>query len=179
MIFGVTIISNLFITAVFTAWVLLFPVGLFLIVGGVIKRKGKLYNFLGILLMLAATPIFPVVVPFYRWQFDTFSGWKLQLSVSVPPYNITLHQKPGVDFYNSYFEITRPDGKTAWIGIDEDDSRWWNPEILRRDGRIYFLRDSEKIGDRTSYVDLEKKLIFSGYYQKTYKFSELQFNEAR
>ena len=102
-------------------------------------------------------------------------GWQLRLPVMAPPYEITLVQKPGVDFYESYFEIARSDGKIAELWIDGDDSRWWNPDVIYKNGKIYFVRSRGRIDEYTSYVDPENDIIFSGYGKMTYKISELDF----
>ena len=100
----------------FTVWVLLVPAGL---VVAIVKRKRKGLLALGIALMLLGFPPCLIMGPFYLWQFDALRGWELRLPADVSPYTAILVQEPGGDFYNSYFEITRRDGKTAKVWIDE------------------------------------------------------------
>ena len=159
-----------------TLLALLVPVGLVL---AVVKRKSGKGLTLGIVLMLLGIPPCFIMVPFYLWQFDAHRGWELRLSADAPPYTVTLVQKPGGDFYDSLFEITRPDGKVAKVLIDSDDFRWWNPAVVRKDGKIYFVCGAGKIDDHTSYVEPEKGIIYSGYYQRTYKIPELEFKEPQ
>ena len=162
------------IIVLFTVWALLLPTGLVL---AVIKRKRKALLILGVVLMSLGIPPCLIMGPFYLWQFDAFRGWELRVSAGVAPYNVILVQEPGVDFYESYFEITRADGKIATVLIDADDSRWWNADVVQRDGKTYFVRGLGRIGDRTSYVDSENGIVFSGYYRRTHKVSELEFEE--
>ena len=159
-----------------TAWALLIPAGLVL---AVVKRKRKGHLAVGIVLTLLGIPPCYIMGPFYLWQFDALRGWELRLSAEVPPYTVTLIQEPGCDFYNSYLEIRRPDGQTAEVLIDGDDYRWWNPAVVQRDGKTYFVRGSGDIEDGTSYVDPENDIVYSGYYQRAHKISELEFKELQ
>ncbi len=160
----------------FTAWASLTPIGLVLTA---VKRKRKAWLGLGIVLMLLGIPPCFIMGPFFLWQFDALRGWDLRLSAEVPPYTVTLIQEPGDDFYNSYFKIMRRDGKVAEIMIDGDDSRWWNPDVVQKNGRTYFVRGSGKIGDQTSYIDPENDIVYSGYYQQSHKISDLEFQETQ
>lgn len=160
----------------FTAWVLLIPAGLAL---AIVKRKRKGLLVLGIVLMFVGIPPCFIMGPFYLWQFDALRGWDLRLSTEVSPYTVTLVQEPGYDFYDSFLEITRPDGKSAEVLIDADDDRWWNPDVFQKDGKTYFVRGLGKIGDHTSYVDPGNDIVYSGYYQQTHKISELEFKESQ
>lgn len=164
------------IIILFTAWVLLIPAGLIL---AVVKRKRKGLLALGIVLLAVGIPPCFIMGPFYLWQFDALRGWDLRLSAEISPYTVTLVQEPGGDFYNSYFEITRCDGKIAVVWIDGDDSRWWNPDVVRKDGKTYFVRGFGEIGDRTSYIDPGNDIVYSGYYQQTNRISELEFKESQ
>ena len=157
---------------IFVAWALLLPVGLVL---AVFKRRRKGLVLVGIILAVVSIPPWLILSVFLLWQFDALRGWELRVPVEVPPYQITLVQKPGFDFYNSRFEIGRPDGKTAAVLIDADDSRWWNPGVVEKDGKTYFVRNLGRIGERTPYVDVENDVIHSGYWQRTHKISELEF----
>ena len=111
-----------------------------------------------------------------KYKFDSLIGWEVLLPVEIPGYKVTLVQQPGFDFYDSFFEVIRSDGKKTNILIDSDDDNWWNPNVIRKDGRIYFVRGSGKINDGTAFVDPENGIIFSGYLQQTHVLSELEFN---
>ncbi|MBT7055773.1 MAG: hypothetical protein HN976_11835 [Lentisphaerae bacterium] len=142
----------------------------------VFARKRRWCTILGAMLLslfLAGLTFFYPVLP---WAFDSLTDWELRLSAEIPGHTVTLVQKPGFDFYNSSFQVTRLDGKMAKVLIDGDDDRWWNPEVVHRSGRIYFVRGSGQIGERTSYVDPKNDIIFSGYSRRTHKISGLEFN---
>lgn len=159
------------ITIAFVLGTLLLPAGLAL---AVVKRKKAYLRNLG--LLLAVLSIYPCVVmaPAYLWQFDLLRGWELHLPIQTSSYRISLVQFPHRDFYSTRFEIETPDGKMATIYIDGDDNRWWNPDLVERAGRIYFVRGFGPIDERTSYFDTEDKTIFSGY-QETFALADLEF----
>jgi hypothetical protein len=156
----------------FVASTFLLPIGAVI---GVIGRKRKAFLVFGVVLMLVSIPATLIMLPVYLWKFDMARGWALRLPSDAPPYTVTLVQKPGDDFYESYFEVTRTDGAKATVWIDGDDSRWWNPDVVQKDGRIYFVRGFGAIGDSTSYVDAANDTIFSGYHQEKLRISELEF----
>ena len=152
---------NIALSILILSPVVLAPIGaVYLLVLGRKHRWGKVVASI-LLLCFAGGLILFYPVPLYA--FDSLVGWELRLPVEIPGYTVTLVQKPGFDFYESYFEITRGDGGTARVLIDSDDYRWWRAETIQRDGRIYFVRDFGEIGDRTSYVDDKNDVIFSGY----------------
>jgi len=152
----------------------LLPVGaVYLLILG---RKRPWFRAVGVVFLLLFVVGLLFFYPILLWAFDSLIGWELRHPAEIPGHTVTLVQEPGCDFYNSYFEIKRRDGKIATVMIDGDDYRWWNPDVVRKDRRIYFVRGSGQIGDRTSYVDPENDIIFSGYYQETHKISELEFN---
>jgi hypothetical protein len=127
---------------ILTAWSILLLVGLML---SVLKRKHKVLLSPGIALILISMSAHFVLAEVYLWQFDRLRGWNLRLSVLMAPYHVTLVQEPGFDFYESYFEIRREDGRIAKVLIDADDRRWWHPDAVERDGKTYFVRDSGEI----------------------------------
>ncbi|MDF7823667.1 hypothetical protein P4B35_06540 [Pontiellaceae bacterium B12227] len=156
--------------------VLLFPFGLFLLVMGL---KRRLLAVVGLISMLLS--IYPIYLSWevLSWQYDLLRGWELRLSADLSPYQVTLVQEPGMDFYNSYFEIVRADGKLASVLIDGDDSKWRNPRIIHKDGTAYFVRGTGIIGERTSFVDVAGDSVYSGYYRRTFKLSRLDYKEPR
>lgn len=149
-----------------------FPAGIVLAIVG---RRKRAYFVPGLVLTLVS------VVPFYfasllaLWGIDALRGWDMRLPVSIPGYEVCLIQKPGGDFYESYFEVTRSDGAKAIVLIDSDDMKWFNPDVVQKDGRFYFTRGLGRITERTSYVDPNADTIFSGYYQRFHVLSALEF----
>jgi len=143
------------------------------------KLKNKIILILGVLTILFLIVRNSVWGEFFAWQFDLIRNWKLEVLAEVPPYNVKLVQEPGSDFYNSYFLIERKDGKSAFVLLDGDDSKWRNPKIVQKEGKTYFVRDSGEIGDRTPFLDPENSIVYSGYLQRTYKITELEFKNKQ
>ncbi|MFA7369280.1 MAG: hypothetical protein WC334_06515 [Kiritimatiellales bacterium] len=141
--------------------------------------KLKIILILGVLAILVFVVMNSGWGEFLAWQFDLVRGWKLEVPAEVPPYNVRLVQESGCDFYNSYFLIEREDGKTAFVLLDGDDSKWRNPKVVQKDGKTYFVRDSGEIRDRTPFLDTENNIVYSGYLQRTYKITELEFKNKQ
>lgn len=156
--------------------VLLFPIGLFLLYMGLKRRLLAVVGLISILLS-----VYPIYLSreILAWQYDLLRGWELRLSADLSPYQVTLVQEPGLDFYNSYFEIVRADGKMASVLIDGDDFKWTNPKVVRKNGVVYFVRGTGFINERTSFVDVANDTVYSGYYQRTFKLRQLHYNEPR
>ena len=85
-----------------------------------------------------------------------------QVSVSIPNYRIDYAQQWGLDFYETYFEVTRQDGLKAYLEIDGDDNKCWDIKTQQAGTKIYFLCDEETITEQTSYVDTEQELLYIG-----------------
>jgi hypothetical protein len=169
---GLNIILMPLLLLLFALWALLLPAELVL---AVVKRKRKGLVVLGLILAFVSIPSWLILSPVLLWGFDALRGWELRVPVERPPYQVTLVQEPWDDFYHSYFEVTREDGKTATVVIDADDMRWFNPGVVERGGKTYFVRNLGRIGERTSYVDVENDVIYSGYQQRAHTISELEF----
>jgi hypothetical protein len=157
---------------VLVLWLLLFPAGVAIAIKG---RKRRTWIIGGIACALLSIPAWAVPAVYGLWKLDAVRGWKLEVPVTAPSYVVTLIQEPGFDLYESYLKITRPDGKTDTVVIDGDDTRWWNPGVVTRDGKIYFTRGIRGVNSRTTYVDVSHDIIFSGYLQRMEKISELKF----
>ena len=139
------------------------------------KRKGIVALAVG--LCVVTVPVYMIfgLWGFLLWHIDNIRGWELRMPIETDQYMITLIQRPGIDFYDSFLEVTNHKKKTARVWIDADDGKWWNPVIVKRNGRIYFLRGSGTINADTTYVDLANDVIYTGYYKVTHKISELPF----
>jgi len=140
-------------------------------------RKKRRWMIGGLVLIILSILSYIILSPVILWQFDAHRGWELRIPIKISGYEICLVQEPGFDFYNSYFEITRGDGKSAIVLIDGDDGRWWNPDTVQQDGKTYFVRGLGLINNRTSHIDPSNDIIYSGYYQRIHKISELSFKE--
>lgn len=142
----------------------------------IVGRHNRRYRTTGLILVLLSLPAYLILSPLIIWKIDDIRGWEVKLSTTIPGYAIEFIHRPGFDFYDTFFEITRSDGKRAIIIIDADDSKWWSHHIIEQDGRTYFSRNKNITPDRTSFVEPENDLIYSGYYKRFYKLSELEFN---
>lgn len=99
------------------------------------------------------------------------------LTVTAGEFDVTLVQKPDIDFYESFFEIRGADGKTTRVMIHPDDRKWWRPAIVKQGTRIYFVRGYEGVGPKTSSLDTSDSTLFSGVLGDTLHLTDLDFSE--
>lgn len=168
------LIANLGIVGL-SLGVLLLPAGLFFAVVG-LKRQKCLTALLGLLMACLSVPSCFFIGAFVLYRIDAARGWELKVTTTVADYDVTLIQKPGFDFYETYFEVVRHDGKRARIWIDPDDGRYMNPGIVRREGKIYFTRGWGGVDSLTPYIDPQQQTIVVPLYQTTCVLSELDFS---
>ncbi len=128
---------------------------------------------IGLVLSLISIGFFAPTIP---WAFDSLTGWRMELPVDTPAHRITLVQRPRSDFYNSTFRVERAeDSLSAFVSYDVDDSRWWLGRTEHRDGRLYFRRGWSEIDERTSYIDPDAGILYSGYHQTTHDLASLAY----
>ena len=138
-------------------------------------RFGRVFVVSGIGLILVSLPAVAFCCLF--WPFDFFGqGRAIRESITIQGYTIDFVQKPGIDFYETFFEIVRSDGEITRIMIDADDNKIWFPTTVNRGGRIYFVGALEGVGAQTSYVDPVAGVIFGGYFREAYRFAALDFD---
>jgi hypothetical protein len=101
----------------------------------------------------------------------------LQIGVSIPNYRIEYAQQWGADFYVTYYEVTRQDGRRAFFVIDGDASKCWTLATQEVRTRVYFLCNEDVIGDRTSYFDAEQLLLYAGWAGCARHLDELSFRD--
>ncbi len=125
---------------------------------------------------MQTVPFLPTIA---HYPFDILRGHEMRRSTQVGIYKVSLVQRPGSDFYETFFEIsTDSRSRVSKLMIRPDDSKWRDPHILTRDGRIYFC-DGSTISGTTPYVDLDTMTI---HYQlvrnqeTVVKFDTLTFN---
>ena len=112
------------------------------------------------------------------WPFDFLGGGsEMRMSVNARGYVVSAVQRPGSDFYDSFFEIRRADGQVARVWIDGDDSKWWRPRMVVQGTRTYFVGGFGTIGPRTSFVDAANGELYGGYYRKTYLLDQLEYGD--
>jgi hypothetical protein len=146
---------------------------------GIIKfnssRKRRSRPITGAVLIFVSLVLLVYMLPTLFWLYDLAFFKLLEVPVSVGATKVILTQIPGEDFYTTYFEVVRSDGKSDMILISADDMKWFRPGIAHRDGKIYFLRGFGKIDNETSFIDPAANTLYSGDLHKTFKFSEITF----
>jgi hypothetical protein len=129
-----------------------------------------------------------MAIPAYLGLICLFSGmaWPPDIffrqntspaSVSVANYRVGYGQQWGLDFYETYYEVTREDGLKAYLEIDGDDNKCWSITSQTVGARVYFLCDEKEITAQTSYVDTEQKLVYAGGNGCSRLLDELSFRE--
>jgi hypothetical protein len=98
-------------------------------------------------------------------------------SVSVSGYHIVYAQQWGLDFYETYYEVTRADGLKAYLEIDGDDNKCWSITTQQTGTRIYFLCDEQTVTEHTSYVNTEQMLLYAGAISCSRPIVDLPFRE--
>lgn len=132
------------------------------------KRRWLLVLGVGGLVTYGCAQSLLTYFPLLPWTFDSLRGWELRVPVELDRHTVTLVQQLGTDFYESYFEVQQAGEESFKILIHADDDRWWFPDVVRQDGKIYFVRGSGKITERTSFVDPAKNVVYSRYYERTH-----------
>jgi hypothetical protein len=95
-------------------------------------------------------------------------------AVDLPGYRVEFVQDPGFIEFNTYFRITRTDGKQAQYSIDGDANSCRNLTTKQVAQRIYFLCSGEDLS-RASYIDIQRRTVYSGWYQTEQALSGLAF----
>lgn len=150
-------------------WLLLLPAGLFFCVRGLEKRG---YVVLGVCLVMLSFPA--LLFLRYLWPFDFLWPAKVRILAKAEQagWKVELTQTPGSDFYFTEFVITSPEGWINRVCYDADDSKWWRTETMARSNRLYFLRSAPDVGRTSSYLDPERRIFWSGYYQREERLVE-------
>lgn len=114
------------------------------------------------------------------WPPDIFfHSHHARALVAVGNYEIEYRQEWGLDFYETYYEVTREDGRKAYLEIDGDDNKCWQVETRRVGERVYFLCDESTITEQTSYVDIAQRVLYSGALKCSRTLHELEFREYK
>jgi hypothetical protein len=156
-------------------WLLLLPIGIVVTIRGCVRRR-RLAEAAGIALVALSIP--GVGFCTEMWPFDfLLPRSEVRVPAVAGTYVVTLVQKPGIDFYDSFFEIRRADGKVTRVMIDADDNKWWRPQVVARGTRSYFVRGTGGITPETSFVDAADGTLFAGHYGDVYNLGNLSFDE--
>jgi hypothetical protein len=134
--------------------------------------------------LLIAAPAYcalPLALLGAVWPPDYLTpGPDTYLALLIPSYQVAFVQYlGGIADYETYFEITQPDGRQARYSIDIDAKKCWAIRTQQVGPKIYFLCGGEAITERTSYVDSEDGLVYSGYYQTNSAIRQLEFEKPR
>ena len=89
--------------------------------------------------------------------------------------SVSMVQRPGKDFYESYLEIRRGDGKITRLMIDADDNKWWGLGAKARGTRTDFVSRSGAI---VAAVDFSDGTLFGSIDGEVYKMDDLSFDDA-
>jgi hypothetical protein len=153
------------IALIHVAWLSLLPIGIIIAIRGVVRRR-RLRTIAGFAFVVLSVPAVAFCTP--MWPFDfLIPGTVVRVPVTAGTYVVTLVQRPGVDFYDLFFEIRRVDGKITRVMIDCDSNKWWRPRVIAQGTRSYFVRGFQGIMSNTSYVDAATGTLFGGYYGQT------------
>jgi hypothetical protein len=162
---------------IYAAWLLVPLVTIALIV------RWRLSSWLGgalvIISLMLACPAYlglMVLLPGWAWPSDAFMpGSEERIGIDIPGYHVDYVQAWGSDFYTTYYEVTRPDGRKAYLEIDGDDNKCWGLTTQHTGSKVYFLCGREGITDRTSYVDVDRQVLYAGYVLCSRHVSQLRF----
>ena len=141
---------------------------------GIAMMKGRRRKGLQVAggVLLGMLCVFAIVVrilgwEFVIWQWDLVRNYHFAFPAErVNGYEVTLMQRAGMDFYDSYYVIRNPDGSTSTFLVDGDDHKWSNPQTRVEGARIYYLTKAEEVTDRTSFIDRGRRLVYAGYTQR-------------
>lgn len=124
-----------FVAAIHLVWLALLPVGLALATSEIVR--GAFWRVpVGAGLMVLALPA--ALLCRMAWPPDFLvPGWGVtRVPITAIPRAVTLVQRPGGDFYETYFEIARPDGRTTRVMIDHEADKFWRaPHVVARGTR--------------------------------------------
>src|SRR5262245_51527257 len=106
-------------------WLQLVPLGGICLIGAIIVTRWRGGGFvLGVVLLVLSLPA--VLFCQLMWPIDFLvPGKEVRVPVTGGGYTVSMVQRPGDDFYESYLEIRRADGKITRLMIDYDAGKWW------------------------------------------------------
>jgi hypothetical protein len=160
------------IALIHLCWLVMVPAGAALLFKGAISpRRRGLAVTLGLLLLVMSLPAVFFCQSMFPFDFLGF-GREVRASVTGPGYTVSMVQKPGYDFYDSYLEICRPDGKTTRLMVDADDDKLWGLSAKTQGTRTDFVTSS---GAVVSSVDFADGTLSGSIDRKVYKLDELDF----
>jgi hypothetical protein len=156
-------------------WLFLLPVGAIVLLKSAIspQRRG-VGAALGVALLVGACP----AVFFCRsmWPLDFLGfGQEVRVPVNGRGYTVAMVQKPGSDFYDSFLEICRPDGKRTRLMVDWDADKWWGLHARTDGTRTAFVTGA---GDVVGSVDFADGALSGSIDGFMYTLDGLNFDRA-
>jgi hypothetical protein len=161
------------IAIVHLLWLLLLPSGAALVLwDAVLKRRLRTRFVLGMVLLAVSLPA--VLFCQLMWPLDFLGlGGAVRVPAAGAAYTVVMVQEPGTDFYDSYFEITRSDGKITRLMVGPDADKWWGLRAKTVGTRIDFVTSFDGV---VGSVDFAGGTVSGAIGQKLFKLSELHFD---
>lgn len=123
-----------------------------------VMRKNIFSGLLGILMLMLGSYGMIFFSPF-DWVLP---NRKTAAQYKLDNYTIRFGQQPGSDFYETYVEVVRPDGKIAQRWIDTDDDKIWLAWTKKVDDKVYFCRPlTPPTNDYTPWVDVVTSEVYT------------------
>jgi hypothetical protein len=89
-------------------------------------------------------------------------GRGFRITTDAGEHQISFVQRPGADFYDSFFEVIRADGRSAKLWIDADDSKCWFPRLQARGSRVYVTSPISDATIQRAFVDAAAGTLTTG-----------------
>lgn len=156
-------------------WLLLLPIGLTLLLKATFSSRRRSTAIRAGLTMLALSA--PAVLFCRSMSPLDFLGpaRAARVSAAGSGYTVVMVQRPGVDFYDSYLEIVRADGKLTRLMVDSDADKWWGLRARSQGTRTEFVTGP---GTVVASVDFADGTVSGSIDRKTYRLDELDFDRA-
>ena len=143
------------------------------------SKIGWTFSLVGTVLVLLIWPVLFAMANLMWCQFDLALGLRTTAEHRTDKLQIVYIQIPTDDFYDAYFKITNERGQTVQIMSELEGNKCWKIRTVERDNRVYFTNGLGYIGDSTPYIDLKRRLIFSGgTFKKTHPLQGLDFRSG-
>lgn len=162
----------LFIAIIHLLWLTFVPIGTAFLVKAVMSRQRRgVAVAAGIVLLILSTPAVLHCREMSPLDFLGL-GKEVRVAASSTSYTVWMVQKPGYDFYDSFLEIQRADGKITRLMVDADDSKLWGLRAETRGSRTDFITTA---GEIVSSVDFATGTL-AGALEGETTFDQLDFN---
>jgi hypothetical protein len=153
-------------------WLSLVPIGAAFLGKALVSGRRRGAGLVtGVVLLALSSPA--VLFCLQMWPLDFLgSAREVRVSAGGRGYTVAMVQEPGTDFYDSYLEICRADGKTTRLMVDYDASKWWGLRTRVAGTRTDFVTWT---GETVGSVDFADGTLSGSIDHKPYRFDELDF----